>query len=932
MIRSHHLIPCLFIIFQFSFSQELPPVTSFYPETYNAGDQNWDVTQDEGKRIYFANNKGLLEFNGQSWRLYPTPNQSIIRSVLAVKEKIFSGQYRDFGYWTRNEMGTLEYTSLMQQLKLVALEDEEFWGIEVIGDWLMFQSLDRIYIINESTGRVNIIESETTLTEMILVDETIVFQKSNLGVFKIDGGEPKLISSDPQIVDQVLIDVFIKGDVWYFVTQTNGIFEMNEGQVSKSSNEINNTLDNRSIYSAQQLSNGMYALGTISNGLFLFNESDELTYHLNQSNGLSNNTVLSVFEDVDGNIWLAMDNGISLINQNSKYKVFYDEEGLLGTVYTSALYNGTLYLGTNQGLFYKDELEGFSLVAGLEGQVWSLDLIDDQLFCGHDRGTFIITNTNQTSKIADQEGTWKVKTVEDRPDLLIQGNYNGLYILENLDGSWKLRNKLNGFDTSARYFEFTSTDEIVVSHEYKGIFKLKVTEDFDEIEEILKLDVKPSVHSSVVSFKGAVYYAGKYGVFKYDAQRKEFEEDSVAARLASYSPYVSGKLMVTDDGDRLWYASSDGLSYLSPDDLSGDFTVDFIPLSLDARATKSGYENLMKLSSEEYLLGTTEGYILLNVSEISTIAPWIQIEKVLNTSFSGEERAINFEQQQAFDNECNSFQISFYAPLYNVLERPSFRYRLKGLYDDWSEWSPTTDVSYDNLPSGSYEFNVQVKSGNLISEIPAVYQFEVAKPWYLSTQALLLYVVGLIILGFSTHSVYRGYYKAQRNKLLKEKEKEIEFKEMEAKQEIMRFKNENLKMDVESKSRELGLSTMNLIQRNELLNDIKKQLSEVNSVKEIKKVIQLINRQLNTSAEWKVFEEAFNNADKDFIKNLKSIHPNLTSNDLRLCSYLRLNLSSKEIAPLLNISHKSVEVKRYRLRKKMGLDHNVNLTDYILQV
>ena len=81
-----------------------------------------------------------------------------------------------------------------------------------------------------------------------------------------------------------------------------------------------------------------------------------------------------------------------------------------------------------------------------------------------------------------------------------------------------------------------------------------------------------------------------------------------------------------------------------------------------------------------------------------------------------------------------------------------------------------------------------------------------------------------------------------------------------------------------------------------------------------------------------MFEEAFNNADKDFLKKVKSIHPSLTSNDLRLCAYLRSNLSSKEIAPLLNISSRSVEVKRYRLRKKMDLSHEANLTNYILEI
>jgi AraC family chitin signaling transcriptional activator len=97
-------------------------------------------------------------------------------------------------------------------------------------------------------------------------------------------------------------------------------------------------------------------------------------------------------------------------------------------------------------------------------------------------------------------------------------------------------------------------------------------------------------------------------------------------------------------------------------------------------------------------------------------------------------------------------------------------------------------------------------------------------------------------------------------------------------------------------------------------------------------VIKIIDKNLNNTDDWKLFEEAFNNADKDFLKHIKSIHPSLTPNDLRLCAYLRLNLTSKEIAPLLNISYRSVEVKRYRLRKKMGLPHESSLTSYILEL
>lgn len=97
-------------------------------------------------------------------------------------------------------------------------------------------------------------------------------------------------------------------------------------------------------------------------------------------------------------------------------------------------------------------------------------------------------------------------------------------------------------------------------------------------------------------------------------------------------------------------------------------------------------------------------------------------------------------------------------------------------------------------------------------------------------------------------------------------------------------------------------------------------------------LINIIDKSLNKNDDWEMFKEAFNNADQKFLKKLKKIHPNLSPNDIKLCAYLRLNLSSKEIAPLLNISVRSVEIKRYRLRKKLGLIPEDNLVNYILEL
>ena len=124
---------------------------------------------------------------------------------------------------------------------------------------------------------------------------------------------------------------------------------------------------------------------------------------------------------------------------------------------------------------------------------------------------------------------------------------------------------------------------------------------------------------------------------------------------------------------------------------------------------------------------------------------------------------------------------------------------------------------------------------------------------------------------------------------------------------------------------------MSMVKKNELLADIKERLLRAKNG-DVNEVIKQIDQSLNHRDNWEFFKEAFDNADRDFFKNLKESHPNLSPNDMKLCAYLRLNLSSKEIAPLFNISARSVEIKRYRLRKKLNLSSNENLTNYIINL
>ena len=167
---------------------------------------------------------------------------------------------------------------------------------------------------------------------------------------------------------------------------------------------------------------------------------------------------------------------------------------------------------------------------------------------------------------------------------------------------------------------------------------------------------------------------------------------------------------------------------------------------------------------------------------------------------------------------------------------------------------------------------------------------------------------------------------------MEENRKKLELTELGNEQELMKLRNDQLRQDIENKNSELAISTMSLIRKNEFLRSIKKELQYIEKSPKTKSVIKIIDKNLNNNNDWEFFQEAFNNADKDFLKKIHGLHQTLTPNDLRFCAYLRLNLSSKEIAPLLNISYRSVEIKRYRLRKKMNLPHEKSLVEYILEV
>jgi AraC family chitin signaling transcriptional activator len=917
-------------------SQELPPIVKFNPVTYNAGNQNWMVTQDKNHLLYFANNEGLLEYNGTNWSLYKSPNETIIRSVKAIDDLIYTGSYMEFGYWKRMTNGRLVYNSLSKNIKNKIIDDEQFWNILNIDKWVIFQSLNQIYIYDTETKKFKIITPKNSITKAFKTDNAIYFQVINEGLFEIENGQSKLVSNDVALKNYKIVNVFQDGNGLIIHTQTNGFYRLNENIVSGYSIAANSELSGTSIYSSCQLNNGNFAIGTISDGIYIVSRFGKIDYHISQTNGLSNNTVLSLFEDQDKNLWIGLDNGINCINLQSPIKSFLDESGKLGTVYASILYQGKLYVGTNQGLFYKqnNSFDTFQFISGTKGQVWSLYVYKGTLFCGHDSGTFIVSNTSAKC-IFNQSGTWKFQSVANK-NILLQGNYYGISVLEKINNQWTFKNKISGFDYSSKYFELNSKNVIYVSHEYKGIFKFKAHDNYTKAGNIVRLNApKKGKNASLIKYNNTIYYAYKEGVFKLNENKNVFEKDTQLSKIFTNDEFTSGK-MIVDQSNKIWFFSKHYIYYFYRNKFNYELKQNSIPIPSKFTNALTGYENITQLNDFCYLIGTTDGYNTININDLSFKNNKVFISSISVNSLNNKASYISISNEGELKHDENNISINFSVAQFNKYIAAEYQYKLEGFQDNWSQWSNKSAVSFKNLSPGDYKFVVRSKIANTNLENTAVYNFTILKPWYLTNLALFIYLIGLIYLAYWINKRYQDYYHQQRAKLIEENNLLLEIKELENEQQLMKLRNDQLSMDVDAKNKELAVSTMSLIKKDELLSlikeDLKKTTDEENKNTSIKSVISKISKNISNEDTWNVFKEAFDTVDKDFLKKLKSLHPALTPNDLRLCAYLRLNLSSKEIAPLLNISVRSVEIKRYRLRKKMNLSHENGLAEYILSV
>jgi ligand-binding sensor domain-containing protein/DNA-binding CsgD family transcriptional regulator len=934
----------------------LPLIRNFKQTDFRAGSQTWEIDQDTGGRMYFANNEGLLTFDGSYWKLYPLPNKTIMRSVVTHKSgRVFVGGQGEAGYFEADKSGFLRYHSLLGFIPEAERSFADVWDIETKGDAVYFRTSDRIF--EWLNNAVKVYRAPNEWLYLKVLDDHLLAQDSRQGLYQLSGGQWVPVPNGGLVSgDAIQGAMVISKNVAYLATIQNQLYEFTRAGLAKKGS-LTQVAGN--TFAMEGLNAEEFVVGTSSEGLFVIHKDGKLVQKLSINEGLIDNSILSLFIDRDGNLWTGLNHGISMIAYNAPVKFIRPNKTYELSGYATMVHKGHLYLGTSYGAYTVPLADtdmdlafwqaNFQFVKGSDGIVYHFDEINQQLLMAHNEGTFVI-DKDVASKISP-EASWAfvpLSTVMPTENVLV-GNYFGLKRLQYSNNRFTAFPNMEGVKESFRFIAIDNDQSIWASHPYRGIYRMQLSPGLTSYTHQLyteKEGLPSALDNHVFSVKNRVVFATDQGVYEFDKQQNKFVRSAFLWPALGATPV---RYLKEDADGNIWFVSGKRLGVLVPKTgNSSGFTVTYFPEVTGQ--ILSGFENVMPFNPQNIFVGSERGVIHINLEKYlrskRTPALLLSAVRVLGNSdslvsegfanMSGGFPTEILVKGGSMPYRFNSIHFEYSSPAFGYQDNVEYSYMLEGYDAEWSKWSLKTEKDYTNLPYGSYKFKVKVKS-NLGAETERVlYTFSINPPWHRTIYAYIVY--GLLLVGFG-YAMRYWHKKRLRRQQQKFEEKQAQLRilhELELEhneKEIMRLQNEKLANEVVYKNKELAESTMHLVERTDALSKVKEELQRLYKTTptnvDIKKAINLLAEIERNNSDWDRFAASFDEVNNGFLKKLKARYPVLTVNDLKICAYLQLKMSSKEIAQLLNISIRGVEIGRYRLRKKLELTTDTSLYDFL---
>jgi len=927
----------------------LPQITNYNKYDFHGGAQTWGIVQDRRGLMYFANDEGLMSFDGTYWKIYPLPNETIVRSVTLAGDRIYVGGQGELGYFQPDSAGSLRYTSLVGLLPASQRFFADIWEVHALGESVFFRATTGIFELRNNTFQVYPPHSEWQ--KMCLAGHRLIAQDKRDGLLYYEGHQWIPLNNRGLMGDGIMAGITaIKGDSFLVATLQRGVYLL-KGDTLRSMPTLAGFKSLTTwISTVARFDDQMLVLASMSRGCLFMGAGGGMAQMISSKEGLQSDHVNCIFLDKDKNIWVGLDNGISMVAYSKAIRYIRPNRDYELQGYSTRVYQGKLYIATSDGVYcvpvssaggdLSAERGKFEQVPNSGGGTWRLDEVNQHLLMGHDPGTFDIRNGR--AELVSPDASWLFLPMS--PVLpsryLLTGTYTGIKMLEYGNDRFTDLGNPVGCNVSFRFLEIENDSTIWTSNPYQGVYRLQLSRDRRSYNCRLFTDkdgLPSSLNDYVFRVNNRIVFATKNGVYEFNSSTGSFEPSP------SFYPLfgtMDVRYLKEDQEGNIWFCSGKriGVVHNASFAESQGPVITWFP-ELTGRIL-SGFENIYPYDLQNIFIGSEKGIIHLNYAEYikdtSTIALLLSTVKAYgrtdSTLFDGYSQSA-IAHLPAYRN---AYHFEFSSPSYGYRQTIEYSYKLVGYDADWSPWTAKAEKDYTNLSDGKYTFEVKAHDNLGNASEPVLYSFVIDPPFYKTIWAYLLY--GILLLA-SVYALKKWHehrlltqklkYEAKQGQILTLHRLDME----KVEKELIALQNKQLENEIFLKKKELADANMHLVEREDAFarvkNEINKLYQRTDDRDEVKTALQLLNSIEKNNESWDQFAAYFDQISDDFLKKLNARFPSLSRSDLKLCTYLRLNLSTKEIAKIMNISVRGVEMSRYRIRRKFNIGTKQSLSAFL---
>jgi DNA-binding CsgD family transcriptional regulator len=866
----------------------LPIVKCFDKSAYQAGRQNWDIGIDSQGIVYFGNNDGLLRYIYGTWQLSCTEGEDVVRSVCVENDTVWTGGVAEYGFFVKNSPENMKYVQIGK------IDAGQIWEIQALNGKVFLQTEGSIIVYDKLKKEQQVITGNDGFFGIQVWKDNLWALSRDGSIGFIDGKELKVVQQFNQFRGVEVRKLFVHNEELHILLFDGRIYVFN-GQDLKLK-VLPESIDGKAFFTAASYSAEELLIGTISDGLVhVSDEEKHVLTQVNTDDDLIDNTVLSIAKDVNGNIWLGLDYGIAFIEMQNVVRPIFNK----GATYFIYQHGDSVYLATNKGVYVSTGYLPFHLVKGTEGQAWRIREINNQIYVCHNKGLLKV-NTMGVQSLYLNEGIMDVATFPST-NLYLFSSYSGLLLMRYERGQFTYLENLNIWGNPKLAFD-PQNDCIWADSRWDSPIALALNES----NQITRINY-PNVQTFFNGANRFVFYDGNQLL---ELKNKAF----VPMNEAPFDSIRGAKVTALDFDQSLNFVGyvKNGVPNLLANLHDGNF-YSYQKLLSSLQDNLIENDEFISVYGGELRIATDRGVTTFNVNS-GTKHPQISSTAISKIVVQDENEKLEFTFPYKTDQitlEAGSKNIHFYFGIKKATsDFAEFRYRLWPYDKEWSDWSANIHMKeYTQLKGGFYKFSLQSRlNGGLAKEQSISLLIE--KNWY-QTQLVGLPLL-LLFLGCIFVTV-RIMSRLNQKKL--QKQKEVHVQRMA--DQTIAMKNEQLLQYTEVISR-----------KNEFLMELKDGLARMRN-NEAKQWEQRIMDEVSNEKRSFLFHKLFSELHQDFIARLNAKHPGLSANDIRVLSFIRINLGTKEIASLMNISPKSVDISRYRLRKKMDLPHETDLNQYI---